>query len=148
MPPVAVAAIACPSPTNALGVKGAGEAGTTGAIAALGNAVADALAHAGHPPMDMPFTPARVWRHDEITQVYTGQEQGVICGGRGGVTVRRRRRRQCWRGCVRRRVVGRRRGEAVRYQSGVVVHGLDCGSAHASARRPGPGTAVRGVLAA
>jgi carbon-monoxide dehydrogenase large subunit len=61
MPPVEVAAIACPSPTNALGVKGAGEAGTTGAIAALGNAVADAMAARGCAPIAMPFSPSRLW---------------------------------------------------------------------------------------
>lgn len=61
MPPLNVETIACPSPTNALGVKGAGEAGTTGAIAALANAVADALAAQGCAPIDMPFTPGRLW---------------------------------------------------------------------------------------
>jgi carbon-monoxide dehydrogenase large subunit len=61
MPPVTVAAIACPSPTNALGVKGAGEAGTTGAIAAMGNAVANALAGQGVAPIAMPFSPGRLW---------------------------------------------------------------------------------------
>ncbi|PZX36753.1 carbon-monoxide dehydrogenase large subunit [Roseinatronobacter thiooxidans] len=61
IPQVIVATIECPSPTNTLGVKGAGEAGTTGAIAALGNAVADALARRGHAPVDMPFSPCRLW---------------------------------------------------------------------------------------
>jgi len=50
-----------PSPVNPLGVKGAGEAGTTGAIATLVNAVLDALRSAGAPAIDMPMTPARVW---------------------------------------------------------------------------------------
>lgn len=51
-----------PSNTNALGMKGCGEAGTVGSIAAVSNAVRDALAQAGVGWGDMPFTPARVWQ--------------------------------------------------------------------------------------
>ena len=47
---------------NPLGVKGAGECATTGAPAAVMNAVADALRRAGAAPVDMPATPERVWR--------------------------------------------------------------------------------------
>ncbi|KQT54228.1 carbon monoxide dehydrogenase [Aureimonas sp. Leaf454] len=50
-----------PSTTNALGIKGAGEAGTIGAAPAVMNAVADALRSAGAKPIDMPATPMRVW---------------------------------------------------------------------------------------
>jgi carbon-monoxide dehydrogenase large subunit len=50
-----------PSTANALGMKGCGEAGTVGALAALANAVHDALASHNRAPRDMPFTPARVW---------------------------------------------------------------------------------------
>ena len=50
-----------PSKTNALGMKGCGEAGTVGAIAAVSNAVRDALAQRGVAWGDMPFTPQRVW---------------------------------------------------------------------------------------
>lgn len=52
-----------PSTTNALGIKGAGEAGTIGATPSVMNAVTDALwrAHGiGH--IEMPATPHRVWR--------------------------------------------------------------------------------------
>ncbi len=52
-----------PSTTNALGIKGAGEAGTIGATPAVINAVTDALwrAHGiGH--IEMPATPLRVWQ--------------------------------------------------------------------------------------
>jgi carbon-monoxide dehydrogenase large subunit len=49
-----------PATTNALGVKGVGEAGTTAALAAVMNAVADALPEA--PDIDMPATPERLWR--------------------------------------------------------------------------------------
>lgn len=50
-----------PTQTNPLGVKGAGEAGTVGALPAVMNAICDALASAGAGPIDMPATPARVW---------------------------------------------------------------------------------------
>jgi carbon-monoxide dehydrogenase large subunit len=51
-----------PSTTNALGIKGAGEAGTIGAGPAVMNAVNDALRRgAGVPQIDMPATPSRVW---------------------------------------------------------------------------------------
>jgi carbon-monoxide dehydrogenase large subunit len=50
-----------PSPHNPLGAKGLGEAGTTGALAAAANAVADALASAGAAMPDLPSTPERVW---------------------------------------------------------------------------------------
>ena len=50
-----------PAPTNPLGVKGAGEAGTTGALPALANAVIDALRPLGIHHLDFPFSPQRVW---------------------------------------------------------------------------------------
>ncbi|MGQ0651177.1 MAG: xanthine dehydrogenase family protein molybdopterin-binding subunit [Betaproteobacteria bacterium] len=50
-----------PSPSNPLGVKGAGEAGTTGAVPATANAVVDALRPLGIHHLDFPFSPARVW---------------------------------------------------------------------------------------
>ena len=52
-----------PSTTNAMGIKGAGEAGTIGAAPALINAITDALHRAygiGH--IEMPATPQRVWQ--------------------------------------------------------------------------------------
>jgi carbon-monoxide dehydrogenase large subunit len=49
------------SPSNPLGVKGAGEAGTTGAIPTIANAVIDALAPYGIHALDTPFTPFRLW---------------------------------------------------------------------------------------
>jgi len=52
----------CPSPTNPLGVKGAGEGGTTGAPATIMNAISNALAPAGVSRIDMPATPHRVWQ--------------------------------------------------------------------------------------
>ena len=51
-----------PTKTNPLGVKGAGEAGNVGALAAIMNAVVDALAPVGVTHIDMPATPERVWQ--------------------------------------------------------------------------------------
>lgn len=55
-----------PCLVNPLGVKGVGELGTIGATPAVVNAVIDALDHAGHgrraEAIQMPLTPARVWR--------------------------------------------------------------------------------------
>jgi carbon-monoxide dehydrogenase large subunit len=51
-----------PSPSNPLGVKGVGEAGTIGATPAIANAVVDALSPLGIRHLDLPFTPERVWR--------------------------------------------------------------------------------------
>jgi carbon-monoxide dehydrogenase large subunit len=57
-----VAHTVTPKPDNPLGAKGVGEAGTIGSIAALMNAVHDALAPLGVQSLDMPYTPERVWR--------------------------------------------------------------------------------------
>jgi len=51
-----------PSPTNPLGVKGVGEAGTIGSAPAVINAIVDALAPFGVVDVPMPATPERVWR--------------------------------------------------------------------------------------
>ncbi|MEE2761096.1 MAG: xanthine dehydrogenase family protein molybdopterin-binding subunit [Pseudomonadota bacterium] len=51
-----------PTETNPLGVKGAGECGTVGAMPAVMNAINDALLQAGVIHIDMPATPERVWR--------------------------------------------------------------------------------------
>ena len=51
-----------PEADNPLGVKGAGENATTGAPAAVMNAVRDALRSTGDAGVDMPATPERIWR--------------------------------------------------------------------------------------
>jgi carbon-monoxide dehydrogenase large subunit len=51
-----------PSTTNPLGLRGGGEGGTTPALAAVTNAVVDALAEFGVEHLDLPLTPERVWR--------------------------------------------------------------------------------------
>jgi carbon-monoxide dehydrogenase large subunit len=60
--PIQLIDCGAPSPVNVLGAKGAGEAGATGAVPALANAVLDALKPAGVRRLDMPYTPHRVWR--------------------------------------------------------------------------------------
>lgn len=51
-----------PTQRNPLGVKGAGEAGTVGALPATMNAIVDALAQVGVTNFDMPATPNRIWQ--------------------------------------------------------------------------------------
>jgi aerobic carbon-monoxide dehydrogenase large subunit len=51
-----------PSPTNPLGVKGVGEAGTIGGTPAVANAVIDALEPFGIKHLDMPFWPQKLWQ--------------------------------------------------------------------------------------
>jgi aerobic carbon-monoxide dehydrogenase large subunit len=51
-----------PSPTNELGVKGIGEAGTIASSAAVINAVVDALSPLGISHIDMPASPDRLWK--------------------------------------------------------------------------------------
>ena len=51
-----------PCRTNPLGIKGAGEAGTVGALPAVMNAVADALRPLGIARIDMPASPEAIWR--------------------------------------------------------------------------------------
>ena len=57
--PIRVGHNIVPTQLNPLGVKGAGEAGTVGALAAVMNAIVDAL---GTEKIEMPTTPERVWR--------------------------------------------------------------------------------------
>ncbi|MCZ7660646.1 MAG: molybdopterin-dependent oxidoreductase [Xanthobacteraceae bacterium] len=61
MPPVADESHVVPATTNPLGVKGVGEAGTTGSLAAVMNAIADAIPDGRGRHLDMPATPEKVW---------------------------------------------------------------------------------------
>ena len=61
-PDLVVGSNPVPTRLNPLGAKGAGEAGTVGALPAVMNAVIDALAPLGVRHLDMPATPERVWR--------------------------------------------------------------------------------------
>jgi len=51
-----------PSTSNALGLRGGGEGGTTPALGAVVNAIVDALAELGVKHVELPATPERVWR--------------------------------------------------------------------------------------
>ncbi|HMH17604.1 MAG TPA: xanthine dehydrogenase family protein molybdopterin-binding subunit [Burkholderiales bacterium] len=51
-----------PTASNPLGAKGVGEAGVSGSLPALMNAVLDALREGGVTHFDMPATPDRIWR--------------------------------------------------------------------------------------
>jgi aerobic carbon-monoxide dehydrogenase large subunit len=61
MPPIRDALHCVPATTNPLGVKGAGEAATTAAIAAVMNAIANAVPGGGADRLAMPATPEKVW---------------------------------------------------------------------------------------
>jgi carbon-monoxide dehydrogenase large subunit len=61
MPPIIDIAKPVPATTNPLGVKGVGEAGTTGSLAAIVHAVANAIGGDAH-KLEMPLTMEKVWR--------------------------------------------------------------------------------------
>jgi carbon-monoxide dehydrogenase large subunit len=63
-----------PSTTNALGMKGAGEAGAIGAPPAVINAVVDALADLGVRHVDMPATQEKIWRLIQADRVAAAAE--------------------------------------------------------------------------
>ncbi|MDQ7801315.1 MAG: xanthine dehydrogenase family protein molybdopterin-binding subunit [Armatimonadota bacterium] len=60
-----------PSPTNPLGAKGVGEAGTIGATPAFANAVLDALRPFGVRHLDTPLRAERIWRAVRESQTVT-----------------------------------------------------------------------------
>jgi carbon-monoxide dehydrogenase large subunit len=60
-PPLRDAMHNVPATTNPLGVKGVGEAGTTAGIAAVMNAVADAIPNGAGAHLEMPVSAQRVW---------------------------------------------------------------------------------------
>ena len=62
MPGIETASTVTPSPTNPMGVKGVGEAGTIASTPAVMNAVVDALAPLRVTELDMPASPQRVWQ--------------------------------------------------------------------------------------
>ena len=59
---IAIKSNPVPTRTNPLGVKGAGEAGTVGAMPAVANALVDALSGFGVRHIEMPATPEVLWR--------------------------------------------------------------------------------------
>jgi carbon-monoxide dehydrogenase large subunit len=62
VPMIAVEGHPVPTKTNPLGAKGCGEAGTSGGLPAVANAVINALADLGIRHIEMPMTPARIWQ--------------------------------------------------------------------------------------
>jgi carbon-monoxide dehydrogenase large subunit len=62
LPEIASAFHAVPCTTNSLGAKGAGEAGTTGGVCAVMNALHDAVRPCGIRHLDKPVTSERLWR--------------------------------------------------------------------------------------
>jgi carbon-monoxide dehydrogenase large subunit len=67
-PPFKVESNPVPTKTNPLGIKGAGEAGSVGALPAVANAIVDALSQFGIHDIEMPATPERVWRALQAAQ--------------------------------------------------------------------------------
>jgi carbon-monoxide dehydrogenase large subunit len=61
-PMIAVSNHPVPTKTNPIGAKGCGEAGTSGGLPAVANAVIDALSDYGIRHLEMPMTPARIWQ--------------------------------------------------------------------------------------
>ena len=62
VPSITLGESVTPSPTNDLGVKGVGEAGTIGAAPCVMNAVVDALSGLGVHDLQMPASPMNVWK--------------------------------------------------------------------------------------
>jgi carbon-monoxide dehydrogenase large subunit len=71
MPMINVASHPVPTKSNPLGAKGCGEAGTSGGLPSVANAVIDALSEYGIRHIEMPMTPSRIWQ--AIQQAKAGQ---------------------------------------------------------------------------
>ncbi len=61
-PMIAVSNHPVPTKSNPIGAKGCGEAGTSGGLPAVANAVIDALSEYGIRHLEMPMTPSRIWQ--------------------------------------------------------------------------------------
>jgi len=73
-----------PSTTNPLGLRGGGEGGTTPALAAVVNAIVDALADLGVEHVEMPATPERVWNAIRAAAPKDAKPEGGYGGSRQG----------------------------------------------------------------
>jgi carbon-monoxide dehydrogenase large subunit len=62
MPPIKDGLHNVPATTNPLGVKGVGEGGTIGSLAALMNAISNAIPGGKGTALDMPATSEKIWR--------------------------------------------------------------------------------------
>jgi aerobic carbon-monoxide dehydrogenase large subunit len=67
-PMIAVASHPVPTKTNPLGAKGCGEAGTSGGLPAVANAVIHALSDLGIRRLEMPMTPSRIWHAIQVAK--------------------------------------------------------------------------------
>jgi carbon-monoxide dehydrogenase large subunit len=67
-PMIEVASHPVPTKSNPLGAKGCGEAGTSGGLPAVANAVIDALSEYGIRHLEMPMTPSRIWQAIEVAK--------------------------------------------------------------------------------
>jgi carbon-monoxide dehydrogenase large subunit len=76
VPPITLGHSVTPSPTNSLGVKGVGEAGTIGSAPAVINAVVDALSGLGVTEVLMPASPLNVWNAIQSAQSSTSANGG------------------------------------------------------------------------
>jgi len=72
-----------PTKTNPLGAKGVGEAGVTGSMPCIMNAIIDALRTAGVTHFDMPATPLRVWR--ALQAAKAGDPRAMAVEQKGGL---------------------------------------------------------------
>ncbi|MDQ3738104.1 MAG: xanthine dehydrogenase family protein molybdopterin-binding subunit [Actinomycetota bacterium] len=75
VPPITLGHTVTPSPTNQLGVKGVGEAGTIGAAPTVMNAIVDALSGLGVRDVPMPASPLNVW--SAIRAAGAGRAEGT-----------------------------------------------------------------------
>ena len=76
LPGITVISNPVPTAMNALGAKGAGEAGTVGALPVLMNAIIDALRPLGVQDVDMPASPQAVWSAiQKARSLETGEER-------------------------------------------------------------------------
>jgi aerobic carbon-monoxide dehydrogenase large subunit len=81
LPMITVGSNEVPAKTNPLGIKGAGEAGTVGALPAVMNAINNALEPLGLRHFDMPATPERLWR---AVRDARAKKKPLSHDGRGG----------------------------------------------------------------
>jgi carbon-monoxide dehydrogenase large subunit len=88
VPPITLGHTVTPSPTNQLGVKGIGEAGTIGAAPAVINAIVDALSGLGVRDVPMPASPLNVWKAIHGQAAQPSDAAGTAVGEHPGVTAR------------------------------------------------------------
>jgi xanthine dehydrogenase molybdopterin-binding subunit B len=95
LPLLATALSEVPAPSTRLGVRSGGEGGTPPALAAVINAIVDALAELGVSQIEMPATPERVWRAIQAARFAATASRddpearlGIAVNGTGGLIAR------------------------------------------------------------